>query len=150
MADGGSGHWLVRMEWCPAGWLVCLPLLIFPCAVKSRSFLLAPAHPGGPGKRAVKRLWCGCGGENYIKIRWFLTKLQRKISSLFYGPWCSIDQDEPGFERLSSTSSSTISASTLRGSMRRNVPSGVNLWRRLCPVKDAPLDDDDVVWVRPG
>ena len=22
--------------------------------------LLAPAHPGGPGKRAVKRLWCGC------------------------------------------------------------------------------------------
>jgi len=21
--------------------------------------LLAPAHPGGPGKRAVKRLWCG-------------------------------------------------------------------------------------------
>ena len=32
----------------------------FPCTGKSRSFLLAPAHPGGPGKRAVKRwllLW---------------------------------------------------------------------------------------------
>ena len=27
--------------------------------IKSRSSLLAPAHPGGPGKRAVKRLWCG-------------------------------------------------------------------------------------------
>jgi len=27
--DGGGGHCLVRMEWCPAGWLVCLPLLIF-------------------------------------------------------------------------------------------------------------------------
>ena len=54
-----------------------------------------------------------------------------------------VDQEEPGFERLSSTSSSTISASTLRGSVRRNVPSGVNSWRRLCPVKDAPLDDDD-------
>ena len=27
--------------------------------------------------------------------------------------------------------------------MRRNVPSGVNSWRQLCPVKDAPLDDDD-------
>jgi len=45
------------MEWCPAGWSVCLPLLIFPCTTKSRSSILAPAHPGGPGKRAVKRLW---------------------------------------------------------------------------------------------
>ena len=53
------------------------------------------------------------------------------------------DQDEPGFERLSSTSSSTISASTRRGSVRRNVPSGENSWRRLCPAKDAPPDDDD-------
>jgi len=26
---------------------------------KSRSSRLAPAHPGGPGKRAVKWLWCG-------------------------------------------------------------------------------------------
>ena len=41
--------------------MVCVsaPLLIFPCTIKSRSSLLAPAHPGGPGKRAVKRLWCG-------------------------------------------------------------------------------------------
>jgi len=30
-----------------------------PLHVKSRSSLLVPAHPGGPGKRAVKRLWCG-------------------------------------------------------------------------------------------
>ena len=61
-----------------------------------------------------------------------------------------VDQDEPGFERLSSTSSSTISASTWRGSVRRNVPSGVNSWRRLCPVKDAPLDDDDemAAWIK--
>ena len=58
MVDGGGGHWLVRMEWHPAGWSVCLPLLIFPCTVKSRSSLLAPADPGGLGKRAVKRLWC--------------------------------------------------------------------------------------------
>ena len=54
--DGGGGHWLVRMEWRPAGWSVCLRLLIFPCAIKSRSSLLAPAHLGGRGKRAVKRL----------------------------------------------------------------------------------------------
>jgi len=59
MGDGEGGHWLVRMEWCPAGWSVCLPLLIFPFTMKSRSSLLAPAQPGGPEKRAVKRLlWC--------------------------------------------------------------------------------------------
>jgi len=58
MADGGGMHWLVRMEWCPARWSVCLPLLIFPCTIKSKSSLLAPAHPGGTGKRAIKRLWC--------------------------------------------------------------------------------------------
>jgi len=51
--DGGGGHWLVWMEWRPAGGR-CLPLLIFPCTIKSRDFLLALAHPGGPGKRAVK------------------------------------------------------------------------------------------------
>ena len=32
----------------------CLPLLIFPCTTKSRSTLLAPAHPGSPGKRVIK------------------------------------------------------------------------------------------------
>jgi len=57
--DGGSGHWLVRMEWRPAGWSVCLLLLIFPCTIKYRSSLLAPADPGGPGKRAAKWL-CVC------------------------------------------------------------------------------------------
>ena len=46
------------MEWRPAGWSVCLPHLVFPCTIKSRSSLLALAHLGGPGKRAVKRLWC--------------------------------------------------------------------------------------------
>jgi len=55
MGDGGGGHKLVRMEWHPAGWSVCLRLLIFPCTMKSRSSLLAPAHPGGPGTRAVKQ-----------------------------------------------------------------------------------------------
>ena len=57
--DGGGGHWLVRTECRPAGWSVCLPLLISPCTIKSRSSLLAPAHPDGPGKRAVKWL-CVC------------------------------------------------------------------------------------------
>jgi len=56
MEDSGGGHWLVWMEWRPAGLSMCLPLLISPCTMKSRSSLLAPAHPGGPGERAVK---CG-------------------------------------------------------------------------------------------
>jgi len=56
---GGWWRWaLVSPEGVvPAGWSVCLPLLISPSTIKSRSSLLAPAHPGGPGKRAVKRLW---------------------------------------------------------------------------------------------
>ena len=48
------------MEWHPAGWLVCLPLIIFPCTIKCRSSLVAPAHPGGPERRAVKRLLLCC------------------------------------------------------------------------------------------
>jgi len=48
------------MEWRPAGWSVCLPRLISPCTIKSRSSLLAPAHPDGPRKLAVKRSWCVC------------------------------------------------------------------------------------------
>jgi len=60
MGDVGGGHRLVRMEWRPAGLSVCLPLLIFPCSMKFGSSLLAPAHPGGPRKMAIKRLWfCG-------------------------------------------------------------------------------------------
>jgi len=55
LGDGGGGHWLVQMESCPARWSVCLPLLIFPCTIKSRSSLLAPAHLGGPrnGRKMV-------------------------------------------------------------------------------------------------
>jgi len=54
---------------------VCLPLLISPCTAKSRSFLLAPAHRGGPGKRAVKRLWYRETGSEAMSRtdRWRLT-----------------------------------------------------------------------------
>jgi len=41
--------------------MVGVSATIFPCTIKSRSSLLAPTHPGGAGKRAVKRLWW-CGG----------------------------------------------------------------------------------------
>jgi len=63
--DGGGGYWLVRIEWHPAGWSMCLPLFIFPCTIKSRSSLLALAHAGGLRKRAVKRLWCGTRWLNF-------------------------------------------------------------------------------------
>jgi len=53
MGDGGGGRWLVQMEWRPAGWSVCLPLLISPCTIKSRSSLLALAHPDVPGKKTT-------------------------------------------------------------------------------------------------
>jgi len=59
MGGDGGGHSLVRMEWRPGGLSVYLPLLIFPWTIKSRSSLLALAHPGGPGKRAIKWLWYG-------------------------------------------------------------------------------------------
>jgi len=75
--DGGGGLWLVRMEWLPAGWSVCLPLFISPCTIKSTSSLLAPDHPGGPGKRAVKRLWLWCGGLYYYCCH----HLQGQVSS---------------------------------------------------------------------
>ena len=73
--DGGDGHWLIRIEWRPARWSVCLPLLVFPCTIKSRSSLLAPAHPGGPGKMAVKRLWCGGG--------WFIVMIAHRCDFQF-------------------------------------------------------------------
>jgi len=69
MGDGGGGHWLVQMEWRPARWSVCLPLLFFPCTIKSRISLLIPDHPGSPRKRAIKRLWCG-GGHSCLLIRY--------------------------------------------------------------------------------
>ena len=39
---------------------------LFPCTIKSGSSLLAPAHPSGPGKMAVKRL---CDGGGFARGR---------------------------------------------------------------------------------
>jgi len=78
LTDGRGGRWLVLMEWRPARFSMCLPLLISPCTIKSRSSLLAPAHPGGPRKRAVKWLWW-CGGRprwagEFHVATWAVTK----------------------------------------------------------------------------
>jgi len=48
------------MEWRPARWLVSASVNL-PLHHKVQFSLLAPAHPGGPGKRAVKWLWHGGG-----------------------------------------------------------------------------------------
>jgi len=51
MGGCGGGHWLVRsLNGVAPSQSVCLPLLIFPCTIKSRSSLLALAHPLVPKK----------------------------------------------------------------------------------------------------
>jgi len=61
--DGRGGHWLVRIEWHPAGRSVCLPLLMFPCNNNVQKFSSGTGSPGWSRKKAVKRLWCGSGAE---------------------------------------------------------------------------------------
>ena len=52
----GGGHWLVRMEWCPARWSVWLPLLIFPCKISPEVLFLHRVTWMVTEKRAIKRL----------------------------------------------------------------------------------------------
>jgi len=62
---GGWWRWaLVSPDGVAPRRMVCVSASVnLPCTIKSRSSLLAPAHPGGPGKRAVKRL---CGVVWYV------------------------------------------------------------------------------------
>jgi len=46
------------MEWRSAGWLVRLPLLVFPCTIKSRSSLTGAGSPGWSGKKGRKTVVC--------------------------------------------------------------------------------------------
>jgi len=57
MEDGG--RWaLVSPDGVVPSRLVSLSASVnLPSTIKSRSSLLAPAHPGGLGKRTVKWLW---------------------------------------------------------------------------------------------
>jgi len=61
---GGWRRWaLVSPDGvAPSRMVVVSPSVNFPLHLKVQKFsssLLAPAHPGGPGKRAIKWLWCG-------------------------------------------------------------------------------------------
>jgi len=82
---------------------------------------------------AVPVLWSGAGSmtsrvgghrlsiKNLIPVNLNFCSPSTSVVCLWTGIAHLVDQDEPGFERLSSTSSSTISASTRRGSVRRTV-----------------------------
>jgi len=48
------------MEWHPAGWTVCLPLLIFPCTIKSRGFSSGTGSPRWSRKKSRKMVVCVC------------------------------------------------------------------------------------------
>jgi len=71
---------------------VCLPLLIFPCTIKSRSSLLAPAQPGSPGKRAVKWLWWWWCHWFYHLLLQYCTTYYWAISHYYVDAACSCRQ----------------------------------------------------------
>jgi len=54
MGDDGGRHCLVQMEWRPAGWSVCLPLLIFPLHHKVQKFSSGTSSPGWSRKKGRK------------------------------------------------------------------------------------------------
>ena len=60
MGDEGGGS-LISLDGVAPSRIVGVSASdVFPCTIKSRRFLPTPAHPGGPGKRAVKRLCVVC------------------------------------------------------------------------------------------
>jgi len=61
--DGGGGHWLAWMEWCPAGWSVCLTVNP-PLHQKVQKF---PSGTGSPGWSRKK------GRKMAVVVWWYLT-----------------------------------------------------------------------------
>jgi len=53
MGDGGGGHWLVRMEWRPAGWLVSASVNL-PLHHKVQKFSSGTGSPGWSRKKGRK------------------------------------------------------------------------------------------------
>ena len=72
---GGWWRWaLVSPAGVAPSWMVGVSASVnLPRTIKSRSSLLAPAHPGGPGKRAVKWLWCVCVCDFVLCMQVFST-----------------------------------------------------------------------------
>ena len=60
MGGGAGGHWLVRMEWRPAGWSVCLPLINLPLHHEVQKFSSGAGSPGWSWKKGHKMVLCVC------------------------------------------------------------------------------------------
>jgi len=60
--------------------IVVVSNLITPCTIKSRSSLLAPAHLGGPGKGARKRL---CVVSN-LQLSYLSSKVAKLHRTVWY------------------------------------------------------------------
>ena len=71
---GGWWRWaLLSPDGVAPSWMVGMSASVsLPLPIKSRSSLLAPAHPGGPGKRAVKWLWWwfNLSGAGLSRLSW--------------------------------------------------------------------------------
>jgi len=59
MGDGGGGHWLVRMEWRPAGWSVPASVNL-PLNHKAQKFSSGTGSPGLSRKKGRKMVVCVC------------------------------------------------------------------------------------------
>ena len=53
MGDGGGRHWLVRIEWRPAGWSMCLPVNL-PLHHKVQKFSSGTGSPRWSRKKDHK------------------------------------------------------------------------------------------------
>jgi len=77
MGDGGGGHCLVRMEWRPVGWSVCLPLLIFPCTIKSNGkskTVVCVPEPLRPARTISLSTVCAAAYERFLGHTTFVTR----------------------------------------------------------------------------
>jgi len=57
MGDGGGGHWLVRMEWRPAGWSMSASVNL-PLHHKVQKFSSVTGSPGWSRKKGRKMVVC--------------------------------------------------------------------------------------------
>jgi len=61
MGDEGDGSLFSPDGVAPSHIVGVSAFDVFPCTIKSRRrFLLAPAHPGSPGKKTVNGCVCSC------------------------------------------------------------------------------------------
>jgi len=84
MGDEGGGS-LISLDGVAPSWIVSLSASdIFPCTIKfRRRFLLAPAHPGSPRKRAVKWLCVCVDVHACVSAMWVTSAFASSIPTIF-------------------------------------------------------------------